>query len=74
MYPLYFYLCWLFSVASIVLLVLLAIFPLNLPIVAKTIKQTQTIARPRKARSPTSHTKVINYWDPPWAEDDDDDL
>ncbi len=74
MYPLYFYLCWLFSVASIVLLILLAIFPLNLPIVVKTTKQTQATVHPRKARSPTPRSQIINYWDPPWAEDDDDNL
>ena len=73
MYPLYFYLCLLFSVASVVILVLLAVFPLNLPLVVKTTKQPPSMVRPRKARSPTRRPTVVNYWDPPW-EDDDDDL
>ncbi len=73
MYPLYFYICLLFSVSSIVTLVLLAIFPINLPFVPKTTKQTQSVVRPRKARSPTHNLHKINYWDPPW-EDDDEDL
>ncbi len=72
MYPLYFYLCLLFSVTSVLILILLAIFPIHLPIVVKT-KQTQPIIHSRKARSPTSRNKVTNYWDPPW-EDDDEDL
>ncbi len=73
MYPLYFYLCLLFSVASVTILILLAIFPIHLPIVTKTTKQTQTTVLPRKARSPTNRNKIINYWNPPW-EDDDEDL
>lgn len=71
MYPLYFCICLLFSVGMLVGLVLLAIFPISLPVVAKTTKQTQPLVRHRKARSPTHHT-TINYWDPPWADDDDD--
>lgn len=73
MYPLYFYICLLFSVASMTVLILLAIFPIDLPFVAKTTKQTQPVVRQRKARSPTHRPPKINYWDPPW-EDDDDDL
>ena len=56
-----------------VVLILLAIFPLELPFVAKTTKQTRSVVRQRKARSPTRSPVKINYWDPPW-EDDDDDL
>lgn len=72
MYPLYFFICLLFSVGMLVGLVLLAIFPLELPIVAKTVKQTPPVVRHRKARSPTRHATPINYWDPPWTDDDDD--
>lgn len=73
MYQLYFYLCLLFSVASVIVLILLAIFPLDLPIVVKTTKQTPPTVHLRKARSPTRRSQPTNYWDPPW-EDDDEDL
>ena len=73
MYPLYFYVCLLASLASVIVLILLAIFPINLPIEVKTNKPTPPSIRPRKARSPTHHVSNISYWDPPW-EDDDDDL
>ena len=72
MYPFYFYLCGLASTGTIIVLVLLAIFPIKLPIVAKTIKQPQPVVRPRKVRAPTRHPPTTNYWDPPWADDDED--
>mgnify|MGYP003571342031 CR=1 FL=1 len=72
MYPLYFYICFLASVASVVTLILLAIFPVKLPFVAKTTKQPQSVVRTRKARSPTRHPPSTNYWDPPWTDDEDD--
>ncbi len=71
MYPLYFYLCLLASLASVIVLILLAIFPIDLPIVTKTNK-TPSSMRSRKARSPTSRAPN-SYWNPPW-EDDDEDL
>ena len=71
MYPLYFYICLLFSVASVVVLILLAIFPINLPFVAKTTEQIQPFVRQRKARSPTNQ-RHINYWNFPWDDDDKD--
>ena len=71
MYPLYFYICLLASVATITVLVLLAIFPVNLPIVAKTPKPIQPAVRPRKARSPTRRAQPITYWNS-WDDDDED--
>ncbi|GEM_PF-4698437 len=58
--------------AVVIILSLLAFFPIKLPIAVKTTKLIQTTTRPRKARSPTHH-QSLNYWEPPW-EDDDEDL
>ena len=72
MYPLYFYICLLFSVAMLTTLILLAIFPIRLPIAVKTTKQPRPIVHHHKARSPTKPTHTINFWDPPWTDDDED--
>lgn len=53
-------------------LILLAIFPVDLPLVTKTVKPPRPAVHHRKARSPTKHF-ASGYWDPPW-EDDDEDL
>lgn len=72
MYPLYFYICLLASVAIVVVLILLAIFPVNLPFVAKTpTRSSQPVVRHRKARSPTRKKAPIAYWDS-WDDDDED--
>lgn len=74
MYPLYFYICLLASTACLVVLILLAVFPIKLPLVPKTtkiIKRTKPTHSQRKARSPTQHLPTISYWDT-W--DDDEDL
>ena len=68
MYQIHFYLCLLASVILVVGLILLAIFPLNLPLTA--VSHTKPKARPRKARSPTRPpTTLMADWD-----DDEDDL
>ncbi|MBS7401590.1 MAG: hypothetical protein KIG16_03700 [Eubacteriales bacterium] len=72
MYPLYFFICLMFSVGMLVGLILLAIFPVDLPLVTKTVKPPRPAVHHRKARSPTKHF-ASGYWDPPW-EDDDEDL
>ncbi|MCM1404089.1 MAG: hypothetical protein NC133_01075 [Prevotella sp.] len=71
MYPLYFYICLLASVASIVGLILLAIVPVNLPLVAKKSLTTRPTVRHRKARSPTARAQPTSYWDA-WNDDDED--
>ncbi len=71
MYPLYFYICLLASVACIIVLILLAIFPVNLPFVAKKSIPARPAVRHRKARSPTRRAQPINYWDS-WDDDDED--
>ncbi len=73
MHPLCFIICLLFSVGMLVSLILLAIFPIELPITAKSSKQTPLIVRHHKARSPTVPRKSNNYWDTLW-EDDNEDL
>jgi len=71
MYPLYFYVCLVASTASLVILVLLAIFPVKLPLVPKTTKAPQATVRQRKARSPTRKAPVVSYWDT-WDDDNED--
>lgn len=69
MYPLYFYICLLASVSLVVTLILLAIYPVKLPLVAAA----KVKARPKvqKARSPT-RPKATSYWDD--LDSDEDDL
>ncbi len=68
MYPIHFYLCLVASVILVVGLILLAVFPIKLPLTPVT--QTKPKVRPRKARSPTrSPTVITDDWD-----DDEDDL
>jgi len=71
MYPLYFYICLIASTASLVVLVLLAIFPIKLPLIPKTTKISRPSVRQRKARSPTRKTPAISYWET-WDDDNED--
>ena len=72
MYPLYFYICLLASTALVIALVLLAIYPINFPIVETHHPKVKIPARsrPRKARSPTSR-RTVSYWDT-WDDDEED--
>ena len=70
MYPLHFYICLSASVLLVISLILLAIYPLKLPLVEA--KKLNPKPQPRKARSPTPRQKkVISYWDD-WDDDEDD--
>lgn len=70
MYPLHFYICLLASVFLVVSLVLLAVFPIKLPLVEA--KRLDIKPKVRKARSPTpKKKKVVSYWDD-WDDDEDD--
>lgn len=71
MYPLYFYICLIASISCIVILTLVAIFPIKLPIVPKSSPISQTPVHHRKARSPTPPTQPISYWNS-WDNDEDD--
>ncbi len=72
MYPLYFYICLIASVASLIALILLAVFPINFTFVPK-VPKTQKKVQQRKARSPTPrHLQTISYWDA--LNDDSEDL
>ncbi len=73
MYPLYFYICLIASVASLIALILLAVFPINFTFVPKAPKTQKTIVRQHKARSPTPpHLQTLSYWDA--LNDDNEDL
>jgi len=72
MYPLYFYICLIASVATLLTLILIAIFPINFTIVPKAPKTSHKVQQ-HKARSPTPrHRQAISYWDA--LNDDSDDL
>lgn len=70
MYPLYFYICLIASTASLVILVLLAVFPIKLPLAPKNSNAPKRTVRQRKARSPTRKAPVVSYWD--WDDDNED--
>lgn len=72
MYPLYFYICLLASLFSIIALLLLALIPVNLTLVPKTAKKQKSVNHQSKARSPTRQRQTLSYWDT--LTDDNDDL
>ncbi len=71
MYPMYFYVCLLASLASMAILILLAIFPLKLPLVPKAHHQLSPTPRTEKARSPTRQKATMPEWDA-WDDDNED--
>jgi len=71
MYPMYFYVCLLASLASMTILILLAIFPLKLPLVPKAHHQLPSTQRNGKARSPTHPKATFPAWDA-WNDDNED--
>ena len=73
MHPLYFFICLLASMAITIALILLAVFPIKLPLVPKEPTSSQpTLDKPKRARSPTHYRPITSYWEN-W-EDDDEDL